>query len=56
MTRDQFAAELDINRTHLDKLCRGARRPGLALALAIEKLTRGEIPAEQWVRARVLRG
>jgi hypothetical protein len=56
MTRDQVAAELEINRTHLDKLCRGARRPGLAIALGIEKLTRGEIPAEHWVHARVQRG
>ena len=51
-TRDQVARELDINRTHLDMLCRGARRPGLPLAVAIEKLTRGAIPPSEWLTAR----
>jgi hypothetical protein len=55
MTRDEVADALDINRTHVDKLCRGAGRPGLALALAIEKLTRGAITAGEWVDARVER-
>jgi len=32
-----------VNRTYLDTLCRGARNPGLALALKIEKLTDGDI-------------
>ena len=49
MTRDDAAEELAINRTHLDMLCRGSRRPGLTLAVAIEKLTKGAIPAAEWV-------
>jgi hypothetical protein len=53
MTRSDVADALEINRTHLDKLCRGTRRPGLALALSIEKLTRGAIPAAEWVEARL---
>jgi hypothetical protein len=49
MTREEAAERLSINRTYLDMVCRGARRPGLALALAIEKLTAGAIPAAEWV-------
>jgi hypothetical protein len=55
MTRDEVADALEINRTHVDKLCRGAGRPGLALALAIEKLTRGAIAAGDWVSTRAER-
>jgi hypothetical protein len=51
-TRDQIAKELGINRTHLDMLCRGARRPSLALAVGIEKLTRGAIPPSEWLTGR----
>jgi len=49
-TRETFAKKLGVNRTYLDMLCRGARRPGLALALEIERLTRGGVPAAEWVR------
>jgi DNA-binding transcriptional regulator YdaS (Cro superfamily) len=49
MTPEEAAEKLGINRTHLDMLCRGARKPGLALALAIEKLTNGAIPPANWV-------
>lgn len=55
VSRDDVARQLEINRTHLDKICRGSRRPGLALALAIEKLTAGEIPAAEWLQVRVHR-
>jgi hypothetical protein len=51
MTRDQAADQLSINRNYLDMLCRGARRPGLSLAVAIEKLTKGAVPATGWVDA-----
>lgn len=55
VSRDEVASKLEINRTHLDKICRGSRRPGLALALAIEKLTDGEIAAADWLQVRVQR-
>ena len=53
MTRDEVAVALDVNRTHLDKVCRGGCRPGLALALQIEKLTQGAIPAAEWLNVRI---
>jgi transcriptional regulator with XRE-family HTH domain len=53
MTRDRVAVELGVARTYLDKLCRGQHRPGLEVTLRLEKLTGGEIPATDWISARV---
>jgi transcriptional regulator with XRE-family HTH domain len=47
--RDEVAAELGISRSHLDRLCRGARRPSLKTAHAIENLTGGVVPAKTWL-------
>ncbi len=49
LTRDDVAARLDIQRTYLDKLCRAESRPSLELAFEIEKLTRGAVPASDWL-------
>jgi DNA-binding XRE family transcriptional regulator len=49
MTRDELAEHLDIHRTYVDKICRGVRRPSLELALAIEQLSRGSVPAASWM-------
>ncbi len=40
ITREGLAHELGILRENLDRLCRGARRPGLDLAFEIEDVTR----------------
>jgi hypothetical protein len=50
LSRIEVAAKLGIPRPSLDRLCRGARRPGLELATRIEKLTRGEVPVAYWTR------
>ncbi len=50
MTRRGFAEKLDVAETSLNRLCRGERRPSLELAFAIEKLTKGAIPASYWQR------
>jgi hypothetical protein len=42
MTRDTIALELGVDRTYVDKLCRGQHRPGLEVALRLEKLTEGK--------------
>lgn len=47
-SREEVAEELEVTRTHLDRLCRGDRRPSLELALAIETLTGGEVGAASW--------
>ncbi len=48
MTRREFAEKLDLAETSLNRLCRRERRPSLELAFAIEKLTKGAIPASYW--------
>jgi len=48
VTREEFAAKLDVTRPYLDKLCRGDRRPSLEIALLVEKLTKGEVPVSVW--------
>jgi transcriptional regulator with XRE-family HTH domain len=50
LIRDDVAARLGVTRPYLDKLCRGASRPSLELALAIEKLTAGKIAASEWLK------
>ena len=42
------AEALDVTRTHLDRVCRGDRRPSLKLALAIEKLSGGVVATASW--------
>jgi transcriptional regulator with XRE-family HTH domain len=49
-TREDVAEELGVTRVHLDRLCRNERRPSLELALAIEKLTAGAVPATFWTK------
>lgn len=48
MTRYEFAERLELSRSHADAICRGVRRPSLELAFAIEKLTKGAVPASVW--------
>jgi len=44
--RDEVAKKLGISREYLDRLCRGERRPSLALALNIE--TKTGIKVAEW--------
>ncbi len=50
LTREEFAAQLGISRPHVDRLCRGVRRPGLDLAMKIEQLTKGVVSAAAWTK------
>ena len=47
--RADIADKLGIDRRHLDHIAREDRRPSLELALAIEKLTKGEVPVSYLV-------
>jgi transcriptional regulator with XRE-family HTH domain len=51
MTRDALAEELKLARGYVDLICSGSRRPSLEVALRIEKLTRGAVPATSWLTA-----
>ena len=48
ISREAFAGKLRVSRVHVDRLCRVARRPSLALALKIEKATGGAVPVAAW--------
>ncbi len=56
LTRDAVATRLKIQRTYLDKLCRAESRPSLELAFEIEKLTRGAVPASDWLAVPAHKG
>lgn len=53
-TRAWAADELKVSRQYVDKLCRGANAPSLAVALRIEELTKetkdgpSSVPASSW--------
>ncbi|MFC1611056.1 helix-turn-helix transcriptional regulator [Myxococcota bacterium] len=49
-TRDDVARRLRITRGYLDMLCEGRRRPSLELAMKIEQLSRGGVPATRWLK------
>lgn len=46
--RQQLADKLGISLATASRLCSGLRRPGLELAIQIEKLTRGAVPVTCW--------
>ncbi len=48
-TREQVAKALGVTKASLDRYCRGERTPTLGAVLAIEKITRGAIPARSWL-------
>lgn len=48
-TRSQFAEELGVGRPYLSMLESGKKRPSLELAIRIERLTGGAVPASSWV-------
>ena len=47
-SREELATRLGIVRSSANRLCSGVRRPSLELALKIEKLTGGAVPAGYW--------
>lgn len=47
-SRQLLAEKLGLTRQSADRLCRGARRPGLDLALKIEALTQKAVPVSAW--------
>jgi transcriptional regulator with XRE-family HTH domain len=49
MTQRAFAAAVNIAPGHLSEIITGKKRPGLALAFAIERQTLGQVPASSWV-------
>jgi transcriptional regulator with XRE-family HTH domain len=48
LSQNQFAEQSGISQSLLSKYIRGARRPNVDQALAIERATDGGVPVEQW--------
>lgn len=49
-TQVQLAEATGIQQPLISKYLRGVQRPQLDNALAIEKATDGQVPAEEWAR------
>jgi len=47
--RSVFAKALKIDRSTVDRICRGERRPDLDLAFQIQDATHNKVPASIWV-------
>ncbi len=52
MTQSEWAQLLEIREGYLSDLICGAKRPSLALAVRIERLTDGAVPIETWAREK----
>jgi len=50
-SRAAFAEKIGISRSYLSEILSGKRRPGLVLAVSIERETCGAVPASSWVDA-----
>ena len=48
LTHAEFAVAADVPRVMISFWARGHRKPGRDYALAIERATRGAVPAESW--------
>lgn len=48
-TQAELASQLGVTQPMLSKIERGEALPGLKLAVAIERLTAGAVPAHSWV-------
>ena len=48
-TREAVAEHLRISRSYLSLLENGKKQPSLALAVAIERYTKGAVPVSSWI-------
>lgn len=49
ISQAKLSDALGISRSHMSLLVSGERKPGLDLAVAIERATDGAVPASSWV-------
>lgn len=49
MSRSEWAARLGVSKSYLSELENGKKRPSLEVAVEIERLTDGAVPAASWV-------
>ena len=48
--QEEIAQSLKVDQTTVSRIERGDVLPGLALAIAIEELTDGHVPAASWLK------
>jgi len=48
-SQSAWAVKLGISKGYLSGILSGAKRPGLDLAVRIERLTDGAVPVDSWV-------
>lgn len=53
MTQSEFAAKIGADVSVVSRFARGLARPGLDLAVKIERVTRRAVPVEIWLRDEV---
>lgn len=51
-SRREWADDLKVSISYLSLLCNGRKVPSLELAVRIDRLTKGEVPAVSWVHSR----
>ena len=49
-SRETVAERLGVGLQYVHLLCRNGRRPDLELAFKIERMTKGKIQAESWLK------
>jgi hypothetical protein len=50
-----FAEKVGADRARIHRCARAERRPGLVLAIEIEKATGGEVPASYWPTVKLVK-
>lgn len=45
----EFAALVGATQATISRLAKGTAKPSLDLAIAIERITKGKVPADSWV-------
>lgn len=53
MTQAQLAEMVGVSRGYMSELVKGPKTPGLRVALAIEKATRGKVKVSSWKQGEV---
>jgi transcriptional regulator with XRE-family HTH domain len=49
-SQEALAAKLQVSQGYVSRLVHGERLPGLKVALDLEKVTGGAVPAESWFK------
>lgn len=54
--QEDFARQVGVSQGTISKIERGSAKPGLELAVAIERVTSGAVPASSWFEPKNIEG